>query len=128
MGYREFIQGSVRLAFSTIGDIPESVDYVSSNVPSYDAADGEVRNAEKTYTVNGVFTSYGALFSRDPTLAKEDFTGDLAMYVLKGDLTGELPFEPRNNDYIVRNGDRLSISGIRSDPTNVLYTLLLKRP
>ena len=127
MSLRNLIQDGARTAFSAIGDIKENVSYIVSASKGYDAVSGDVLDAQLVVTVDMVFTSYGASQARDPSLVKEDYTGNLVGYVLKGDRVGELPYLPKSDDLLVRNEDKLKVVGIQSDPTNVLYTLLLER-
>ena len=130
MSYTALIQSSARLAFSIAGDILYDATYIlDSNTPGYDPENGAVVDDQQSFTIKIVEVAFGTMQRSDPSLTKEDFTGKKVVYVLKGDQVGELPFEPRSSDLIIMpNSDKLKIVGIRSDPTNVLYTLLLDRP
>lgn len=134
MSLKQVIQTSAKQAFVIAGDLIEEVDYVAQIIPGYDAESGEVIDSQNMYKVHMVFGSYGALFGRDPTMIKEGFSGKLAGYALADDGTpiAEQDIKllrgvPRTNDLVIRDGEKLKITGSRADPTKTLYTFLLDK-
>jgi|TARA_R110000744_G_scaffold200056_1_gene319144 hypothetical protein len=124
MGFKSSIQGLVKSAFVTIGDIAEPIIYTSIVQNQYDVFTGQISNTNTEYTFNAV-VKYGTLQSNKVSGndTETDFTGDIEIMFASEDLA----IEPSTQDTITRNSEIYSINRITSDAVKATYTLNLVR-
>lgn len=128
MGLQATIQNLVGTAFSAIGDLARTVDYVhEGQEPDYDPTTGAVTSDSDTSTISirAVILAAGAkTMDKLPT--------DLVEVAKPGDQLGLIPAvdlqaAPTTGDKLVADDDTWLVKGCSTDPADGLWKVLLTR-
>lgn len=117
MGLKELVQSAIQTGFRALGNIPESVTYLSiQNTSVYDPNTGQYVRREKSYPLTLVASDY-ANAEIDGVQVKPN---DQRFLFLQADL----PVKPTLLDRIQRTDGRYwEIVAIRKDPTDATWEL-----
>lgn len=124
MPYRTTIQNLVESAFTTLGDITETISYKHKSSSSYNVANGTVTDSVTNYSVPAVIKFLGG--EVEGNIKDKDFTGDLQVMFASKDLNSGAT-EPNTADTIQYDSEIYSINSIKSDSVKASYTLNLVR-
>lgn len=128
MGLQSTIQSLVGTAFTAIGDLKETVDYIHEGTESdYDVTTGLVTPDVATVTI-----SVEAVLVPIKSTAKT-LPADLVEVALPGDHVALIPGEqlsikPTTGDKIVRLDEAWVVKGFTRDPAKGLWKILVRRP
>ncbi len=128
MGLQTTIQNLVGTAFSAIGDLAETVDYIhEGQEPDYDTTTGDVTSDSDTSTVpvRAVILSAGktAMEKLPTALVEVARPGDQLALIPGSDLT----ISPTTGDKLVKDDDTWLVKGFAADPARGLWKVLLTR-
>jgi len=128
MGLQATIQNLVGTAFSAIGDLAKTVDFIhEGQEPDYDPTTGVVTSdsATSTVQVRAVILAAGAR-------TMEKLPTDLVEVARPGDQLGLIPAvdlqtAPTTGDKLVESDDSWVVKGCATDPADGLWKVLLTR-
>jgi len=128
MGLQSTIQNLVGTAFSAIGDLAGTVDYIhEGQEPDYNPTTGDVTSDSDTSTVQvrAVILSVGQT-------AMEKLPTGLTEVARPGDQLGLIPAvdlqtSPTTGDKLVKDDDTWLVKGFAADPAGGLWKVLLTR-
>ncbi len=128
MGLKSAIQLAVGSAFTAIGDLGETLDYIHEGIePSYDVTTGLVTSDSATVTLRPRVV----MVPFNSKVAKK-LPGDLVEIARPGDEVALIPgvdmtIEPTTGDKIVRSDETWVVKGFTRDPADGLWIILVKR-
>jgi len=121
MGLRDAILDAVSSAVTAVGDIAESVTYISTNKGEYDVYTGQNISVETSYTINAIISFDSGKGSSD--MVDSAYTGEItALFASKG-----LTFTPKTDDKLVRSSETYTVTDIKKDPVGASYSLKLRK-
>ncbi len=124
MGLRGSLSSIVQSAMKTVGDIAETVTYVSITEGAYNAATGTPARSENQYSLKAVIGSFGAAgLGTEKNLVKEGHSSDLSALFASADL----PVTPNTGDEIISSTERYKVKQITRDPAGASYRLIVER-
>jgi hypothetical protein len=125
MGLRDAILDAVSSAVTAVGDIAESVTYISTNKGEYDVYTGQNISVETSYTINAIISFDDNTISGKGSSDMVDsaYTGEItALFASKG-----LTFTPKTDDKLVRSSETYTVTDIKKDPVGASYSLKLRK-
>ena len=122
MGLRGALQKAAVTAFNALSDIPESVTYRSMDdaQPDYNLTTGVVDPDYTEYTVSFIFTSIKTRELNESSIVKSN---DMWALIPTTSLTPT----PKIIDLIIRNSTEWNVIDIRTDPTEALWKILIRK-
>ncbi|RLA56948.1 MAG: hypothetical protein DRR04_13610 [Gammaproteobacteria bacterium] len=122
MSLRTALQKAAVSAFNALSDIPESATYrsISGSQPAYNPATGSVTESYTDYTVSFVFTKVKEREINESSVIKSN---DMWALIPTMNLTPT----PKIIDSIIRDGAGWNIIDIRTDPTEALWKILVRK-
>lgn len=126
MGLQSTIRSLVGTAFSSIGDLAETVEYHHNGIEAdYDPTTGDVTTDTAAFTANvkAVFVN---------TKDEKQMPSALVTIALPGDQLAlipgtELTEEPNTGDHIAKDDDKWLVVGKATDPATGLWKLLVRK-
>jgi hypothetical protein len=125
MGLRDAILDAVSSAVTAVGDIAESVTYISTNKGEYDVYTGQNLVVDSNHTINAIisFDDNTIAGKGSSDMSDSGFTGEItALFASKG-----LTFTPKTDDKLSRNGEAYIVTDIKKDPVGASYSLKLRK-
>ena len=119
MGLSAAIRAAVSSALDAIGDVRQTVTYLSDPNSSYDTGTGQVTESGTSYSILAVSIEYEdrevdgvAVQSTDRQLILE---------------AAELSFTPKMHDIVTVDGANWRVENIYKDPIGAIYILQIRR-
>lgn len=128
MGLQATIQNLVGTAFSAIGDLKRTVDYIhKGQEPDYDPTTGLVQPDANTSTVQ-----VSAVLIKITSKTTDVLPTELVEVARPGDWLALIPntdlqTAPTSGDEVVFDDDTWTVVGMAVDPANALWKVLLTR-